>query len=792
VSVASQAVLDQRSILDPETLDKLDPALQITTAGGSRQSFTPAIRGQRGTTAVITYFAEVPQFPAQFFDLQSLQVLKGPQGTLFGETATGGILIYTPQRPSNTSEGYFTAEAGSYNYTTFEGAVNLPVISDVWSVRLSGQERQRDGYTTQYSSQANVSPIDVDNLNTTNLRLSSLITPFQGFEVSTVFAFNRSKSNGTGYVTAGVYRYLPFLDTVPSASPFTSAVFQYWSGQTPPAGLSYYQLEQANYARQLTLGPRISFADNSQYTDLQTFGVSNVVKWTINPYVTIKDITGFTRSSYGPNSGLNPDASEYPVADNVSNVGGICLAGASPASCRQYGPQNWTNELQFQSDFFDGRLTAQGGFYYRSATDAPWIGPPQFVIAGFSTVASAASCAQFGLAGQPCNTLTKTESTSYAVYDQETLEVVKNVRLTAGVRQTWDQPIETYSTAGPVATQTFNGVPISLSIFGAQPLHGATVSEFKTNENTGTSYTLGADWAVTQDLNLWINHRRGYHGGGVNGILATSDPRYSYGPETVSDVEVGIRASGMLDTMPVNATLVGYTSNYDNIQRGTFGLVSGTYVSFTQNVAQATIKGFEFSVGIKPIDWFNFSGAIAYTHARFNQWNEVATCAADSFYLGCAGTASATIPVLINHVTGAVTVAGVTQNFRPDVFSQAPEVRFTLTPALNFGFLSPAAHNATLSADITHTSSYASQDSNFTRGLVAKDVLAPTRTLVDMRFDWRGLPWTKADVDLYVAVTNVTNYAGPVAVLDATSACDCVLANYQQPRMVFGGVTYRY
>jgi iron complex outermembrane receptor protein len=792
VMLATQAILDEKAIFDEETLDKLDPALQITTAGGSRQGYTPAIRGQRGNTAVITYFAEVPQFPAQFFDLQSIQVLKGPQGTLFGETATGGIVLYTPTRPSNTSEGYVTLEAGDYNYTTFEGAVNMPIISDVWSVRLAGQERQRDGYTTMYFSQANASPTDVDNLKTTNLRVSSLITPFQGLEISTVFAFVRSQSNGTGYETEGVYNYLPFLQTVPSANPFTAALFQYWSGQTPPPGLSYYQLEQANYARQLQLGPRVTFADNSQYTDLQTYAVSNVVKWVLNPYLTFKDIAGFTRMSYGPNSGLNPDASEYPVADNVSNVGGICMRGSSPPGCRALGPQNWTNELQVQSELFNGRLTAQGGFYYRTATDAPWIGPPQFVIAGFSTVAPAPSCTKFGLPGQPCNTLTKTESTSYAVYDQETLEIIKDVRLTGGIRQTWDQPIYTYSTAGPVATQTFNGFPISLSTFGALPLPGATTTTFKTNENTGTSYTLSADWSITQNLNTWINHRRGYHGGGINPLLPTSDSRYQYGPETVDDVEVGVRASGMLDNMPVNATLVGYSSNYDNIQRGTFGLVSGVYIAFTQNVAQATIKGGEFSVGIKPIDWFSLSAAAAYTDAKFTQWDETSTCAADSFYAGCGGIPNPTVPVNINHVTGVVTVNGIVQKFAPDVFSQAPLLRFTLTPTLNFGFLSPAARSASLTADITHTSSYGSQDSNYTRGLASKDVIAPGRTLVDMRFNWHNLPWTKADVNLYLAVTNLTNFNGPVAVLDATAACDCVLANYQQPRMYFGGVTYRY
>jgi outer membrane receptor protein involved in Fe transport len=244
--------------------------------------------------------------------------------------------------------------------------------------------------------------------------------------------------------------------------------------------------------------------------------------------------------------------------------------------------------------------------------------------------------------------------------------------------------------------------------------------------------------------------------------------------------------------MPVNATLVGFTSKYNDIQRSNFGLVSGAYVSFLQNVAAATIKGLEFSAEIKPVDSFQLSASAAYTDAKFDHWDETATCAADAFYAGCGGVASAAVPVSINHVTGAVTVNGVTQNFRPDVFSQVPELRFTLTPTVNFGFLGNAGRHASLTADIVHSSSYASQDSNFTRALQSKDVLAPAHTLVDMRFDWRGVPWTTADLDIYLAVTNLTDFNKPVAVLDATSACDCVLANYAEPRMIYGGVTYRF
>lgn len=792
VAVASQVQLEERSITSQETLDRLDPALQITTNGGSRQSFSPAIRAQRGDKSVISYFAEVPGLRPQFFDLDSIQVLKGPQGTLFGETATGGVLLYTPKRPTDKFEGYFSAEAGNYGYTALEAGVNLPIVPGIWSVRVSGQARRRDGYTTIYFSQASRSPVDADNLNTTDLRLTSLLKPFDGLEIETMVAYSRNQLNGTGYIKNGIYDYLPSMRAIPSANATTAARFAFFSGQNPLAGQSWLQLEQAAYARQLALGNRVSFADDALDTDQRYVGVSNIVRWQITPNLAFKNITGFTTSSYGPNSGLNPDASEYPVADNLGNVGGICIQGVSPTKCRVDGADTWTNEAQLQGDFFGGRLNAQAGFYYRSLGDAPWTGPAQFVVLGNSSAVPAASCTAFGVPGTPCLTLTRAKSKSYAVYGQATLEIVRDVRLTGGVRRTWDKPVITESTGGPVVVETFNGVANNLSPFGAAPLAGATPTSTQTPENRGTSYTIGVDWRITDEILLWGTHRRGYKGGGVNGLIPTSDPNYAYGPETVTDFEAGLRANGKLGGMPVSATIVGFRSKYDDIQRGTFGQVGATYISFTQNVAAATIKGLEFTGSMEPSEYFELQGSLAYTDAGFDRWQEVSTCARETFRLGCGGVASATVPVFLDHVAGTVTANGVTQTYRPDVFSQAPKFRFTVSPTLKLGFLGEGARGASLTANIVHTSSYASQDSNFIRGLATKDVLAPARTLVDLRFDWRDFSFTDLDFGVFAAVTNLTNFNKPVAVLDSTSVCDCVLANYQEPRMFYAGLTFRF
>ncbi len=792
VTVASQQQLETLAISNGESLDRLDPALQLTTSGGARQSFSPAIRAQRGDRSVISYFAEVPGMRPQFFDLSSIQVLKGPQGTLFGETATGGVLLFTPQRPRGEFEGYVTGEAGNYSYRMIEGALNVPIIPDLWSVRIAGQLRRRRGYTTVFFGQTGIQPTDADNVDTSEVRLTSLLTPAPNLSMQTVFIHSRNRLNGSGYIKNGVYDYLNTMRAVPAANAALAARFAFFSGQSPPAGQTWLQLEQGAFARQGQLGPRVSFANNTLDTDLRFTGFSNIINWDITDNLTFKNVTGYYWTSNGPNSGLNPDASEYPVADNLGNLGGICIQGISPDDCRNNGARNLTNESQFQANLLDGRLIAQAGFFYRKLFDAPWIGPSQFVVLGNSSAVPAASCTAFGLPGTPCLTLSRNRNHSQAVYGQATFEIVDGLRLTGGIRKTWDSNIVTESTAGPLATRSFQGQTINLSPFGSVPLAGANVTEFVTPGSSGISYTVGADWQPIDDMLVWFNHRRGYKGGGINRLLPLTDPNFAYGPETVVDYELGFRAGFNLGSMPVNTTLVLYRSNYDDIQRGTFGQVNGVYQSFVQNVASATIQGVEFSLALKPAPWFEISAGLAYTDATFNEWLETSTCARETFRIGCNGVASAAIPVFTNHVTGTVTVNGITEQFLPDAFSQVPKMRWNIRPMLRLDPISAQLRGLTVSANITHSSSFATQDSNWTRGLARKDVLAPPRTTVDLRFDWNDLPWIGRGIDLFAGITNLFDDTRVIAVLDATSTCDCVLANYSEPRMFYFGARYAF
>ena len=93
---------------------------------------------------MVNYFAEVPNLVSidgrvgTYFDLENVQVLAGPQGTLFGKNATGGNILFEPARPVNANQGYVRVEYGNYNDRRIEGAVNVPMADGKVLLRVAG------------------------------------------------------------------------------------------------------------------------------------------------------------------------------------------------------------------------------------------------------------------------------------------------------------------------------------------------------------------------------------------------------------------------------------------------------------------------------------------------------------------------------------------------------------------------------------------------------------------------------------------------------------------------------
>ena len=170
-----------------------------------------AIRGfvqQLNTTpSVAVYFADavVPRGgavgepagsgvpPGSFFDLQNVEVLKGPQGTLFGRNTDGGAVLLVPQKPTSDFEGYVMGGFGNYNMRQVQGVLNLPLAENV-RARLAVNDETRKGFENNVSP--GVGPSDFENIDYTAVRLSLVADITPNLEDYLVYAYNLSVNNG--------------------------------------------------------------------------------------------------------------------------------------------------------------------------------------------------------------------------------------------------------------------------------------------------------------------------------------------------------------------------------------------------------------------------------------------------------------------------------------------------------------------------------------------------------------------------------------------------------------------
>jgi iron complex outermembrane recepter protein len=217
VTVLGQEALRQANLTQLSDLARVAPAVRVSNVAGRIDALAIAVRGQVDTGGQLTtdpsvgvYFADAIQTRPQglgrsLYDLASLQVLKGPQGTLFGRNLTGGAVLIVPVAPKLGSvEGYVQGIYGNYNRREVQGALNLP-LGERAALRLAGNFTRRDGFTRNLTTGRRLRDDSGDAF-----RVSLLLEPADGFRNSTVFDYAKGHGHGGGMAPFAVN---PAVDT---------------------------------------------------------------------------------------------------------------------------------------------------------------------------------------------------------------------------------------------------------------------------------------------------------------------------------------------------------------------------------------------------------------------------------------------------------------------------------------------------------------------------------------------------------------------------------------------------
>lgn len=626
ITVLSSDRLEKQGITKQQDLQTNVPSLVVGPNGqGSRESQSFTIRGQ-GTTfqaspGVAVYLAEVPLItgvslsqqggPGNFVDVESLQVLSGPQGTLFGRNTTGGAVLIVPKKPDNNFGGWVKAEVGNYSRHNFEGALNIPVVEDKVLLRASGAYHDRRGFT--YDSTWNKWR---DDEHWYSGRIGLLIKPSESIRNYTLVHIGNSSTNGTGNVNVGFN-----IDAL-------KAYGLCYEGPTIPGAIASCNVYRAATSQAQTGGPRATQGDIDVFHKTNSWGIINNTEIDLGSGLVLRNIVSHQvlklRYRYDGDGTVlqqyDVDVGKLPAPGQVSLPGDGTPVSYFNASSSEYPRDNlrqWTEELQLQGDLLDRNLTFTiGGFY--SNTE------PRGQQGSHSLSYCPAAFTGFCSPG----TLTYgTTSKSKALYVQANLGLgvlspaLESVHLTGGYRYTWDhltglatryQPSRTNPALYDCGSNASKNLTLSAAL-GTCVIQGDIRSK-------APSWLIGLDWKISSSVLAYGKISHGYKAGGFNPYSVNPGTEI-FSPETVTSYELGLKTQFDIENVGLMFNIAGYTLDYKGIQRASGDFNMTTLASGAKTVnPDARIKGIEIQAAIHPVPGLEIGGNFSYTDAHYTNY----------------------------------------------------------------------------------------------------------------------------------------------------------------------------
>jgi len=620
ITVFNQEQLSERNVTNAQDLANYTPSLSATTSFGAENS-TFALRGfvqETGTgPSVGVYFADVvaPRgasqgFPAgdgagpgSFFDLQNVQVLKGPQGTLFGRNTTGGAVLLVPQKPTGDFEGFVEGSLGSYDMRRLQAVINVPIAESV-RLRLGGEHQKRNGYMKNTTG---IGAADFDDINYISLRGSLVVDVTPELENYTIGRYTDSDNNG-------------HVQRLFACNPTQS--------QANFLGL----LACAQLQRQ---GPGFFDLSNDMpdpYSKMKMWQVINTTTWQATDNLTVKNIVSYARlktkihadlfgtalvipqGAFGqvpiPGGGTVP----FPFANTPV---GFAVIRNIPDSASS-NQATFTEEFRLEGNSLGGKLNWQTGFYYENSTPRALIGSQSPVFIGCSDPDNLICTDLTGGGGVNFTAARNTFKTT-GIYAQATYALADQLKLTAGARYTWDK-VRSISRG---ITYTFPvGVPNSPPNLTRCTLPGRTLPLCEVDQKASfkkPTWVLGLDYNPTGDMLLYGKYSRGYRAGGIKSDVP--QVFILFDPEKVDTYEVGAKL-GFAGALSGYFNVAAFYNDFSNqqIQLGFNDNPNNPLVvtptAGPVNIGTSRIWGVEVDSRVTLFKGFSLAAAYAYLNAK--------------------------------------------------------------------------------------------------------------------------------------------------------------------------------
>ncbi len=604
ISAMSSEEIKEQGVEDIRDLAAFTPGVTILDTGprntggivmrGLSANDTSSTGSNNGSM-VATYLGEVPLYlDLKFIDIDRVETLIGPQGTLYGSATMAGAIRYIPNRPnaddwSATFSGkvYDVAHASDPGFS-FNGTVNIPIVPGKIALRSTAGYYNDPGFidynylvktpgvslaqpnqpATSWSDPVGSAQQIADNLYSYKDANSELtyttrnqlgLFPFEGMNVYLTYAYQQTKSNGRQANGGGV------MGTGKYEAP--------WRFLEPSNRKSHLISAEV----ELELGKIAQLVSSTAYS-----------KRTIKSHTDVTDLL----------LDLDYDYELFPSFAGRTN---------SDVSYRQF-----TQEVRLVSTHGGPLSWVLGGFYNKLKYASDY----QEILPGYANWAGV-----YRPDDLEYISFVRSKDTEKAVFGEATLEPISGLTFTAGARYYDYSSSVTGGADLPLTRGGRTRMPYpSTTIASSRIRSGATSKD-------GLVWKLNASYKFTPDIMAYTTYSKGYRIGGVNRVVPCVLPlaagqnlcalpdELSYGPDKVKNIEVGLRAS--LFDRRLTTNIAVYHIDWNGIQLA--GQTQNGAIGITVNGGTAVSKGVEFNFTARPIDNLRIMGTYSYNDAHLTQ-----------------------------------------------------------------------------------------------------------------------------------------------------------------------------
>ena len=556
---------------------------------------------------------------SEFVDVERVEVLRGPQGTLFGRNTSAGALNITNVRPDVTEFGGFVnAEYGNFDEKSLQGAINVPIVQDTLALRLTGAWRERDGFLTVVDRNGNEVG-DTNDVDQWLVRGQIGWDTESGLRGRIIADYSKSQSSCCGAIEL-------YQTPLVGLGAFAAVGLGANGGNGQPF-VATAPRDQAGFER--ALDNRIVSANFAPEADIDNYGVTGEIEFPLSDSADLIFIGSYRK--YQSFERWDADFTGLDILD---------------VDALNLDIDTWTAELRLQGEAIGGKLNYMiGGFYSDEQID-------QSVSFSLGADYDRNFGAFLGAAAGPLPLQTFTgvnptgtsntnrfqqDAKSYAVFTHNSFEITDGLELTLGARYSWEEKsggftqtavnnqvcpatlgaLGTIGGVNPALVPAFIGLgcfgftaPVNLPQAAALPLPRTFQSDFDDEE---LIYTVKLGYEISPFVSTYASFTHGYKAGGINldTTAAVGGANPSFLSEEVDAYEIGVKAQTANRALTLN--IAGFYEEFTNFQVLEF---TGTAFA-TFNVPIAETRGVEIESLLRPADGLTINLAATFLEASY-------------------------------------------------------------------------------------------------------------------------------------------------------------------------------